>query len=230
MTQPMPKPYSTTAKPFAWSYSALEAFELCPKKYAAEKVYRTVKGKSNAAADYGKEVHAAFEKYLLEGRKLPLDLVQHAPRLDFLRGLPGDAMPEQRLALTRDLRPTGFFDPDVWVRGIVDFAKHDDNTLVIVDHKTGKLKDGFDQLELMAAMMSCYLSEVDGFALAYYWTKHKRFTRTKLTKVEMPAVWNKFLPRVMRMEEAVKKEEFPARQNFLCRNYCPVTTCPHHGG
>ena len=230
MTQPMQKPFSSTAKPFAWSFSALDAYELCPKKYAAEKVYRSVKDKKNEAANYGDEVHKRFEQRLLRGTSLPLDLVHHEARLSYLDGLPGQPMPEQRLALTRELKPTGFFDSDVWVRGIVDYAKHNGNLLVIVDHKTGRVKEGFDQIELMAAMMSCYLPEVEGFALMYHWTKEKRFTRKKMHKVEIPAIWNKFLPRVSRMEEALKTETFPARKNFLCKRYCQVTSCPHHGG
>lgn len=219
-------------KPFAWSYSALDSFELCPKKYAAEKIYRTAVSKPSEAIDYGKTVHAAFEHYLLKSKPLPLDLVHHAPKLDYLKGVPGEPLVEQRLALTKELNPTGFFDDDVWLRGVIDYAKYDEDkqVAIIVDHKTGKMKDEFDQLELMAAILQAYKPTVRGFALMYYWTKTKRFTKQKLLTCDITGVWNKFLPRVKNMESRVEAEDFPARPNFLCKNHCPVKNCVHNGG
>ena len=217
------------ARPFAWSYSALDSYELCPKKYAAEKVYRIVKEKRTSVGDYGDEGHKHFEKRLISNKPLPLDLRHHESVLAKLAAAPGEGMPEQKLALNRDFKPTGFFDDDVWVRGIIDFAKVNGQHLLVIDHKFGRMKEGFDQIDLMVAIMFCYMPEINTATGAYYWAKEKKLTRKKYTRNNGPAIWNGFLPRVKQMENAKKNDEFPARPNFLCKRHCPVKSCPYNG-
>lgn len=220
------------SKPLVWSYSSLDAFDGifgCPKKWYEEKITRRFKDKGSALATDGIEGHAAFEAYLLKDKVLPLDLRHHSKQLDRLKAYPGEGMPEQKLALNADFEPTGFFDDDVWVRGIVDYAKHNDTRLVVVDHKFGKVREGFDQVSLMSAMMMAYLPEVEATMAAYYWAKSKKFAHIKVVRADLPAIWNSFMPRVARLEKALANTEFPAKPNGLCRRYCPVTSCPYHG-
>ena len=216
-------------KPFAWSYSALTGFELCPKKHAAEKVYKQIPYEQNEAAKYGETVHKHFENRLLKATPLPLDLRHHEPVMLKLYDAPGEGLPEQRLTLTRDLQPTGWFDDDAWCRGIVDYTKINGGSALIVDHKTGRMQDGFDQLDLMYAMMTAHMPEILSGRGAFYWTKTKRMPNKKYIQSDVSTIWAAFLPRVKRMEEAQKKEDFPAKPNFLCKSYCKVTNCPYHG-
>lgn len=217
------------ARPFAWSYSALDSYELCPKKHWAEKIGRIVKGKRNAIQDYGAEGHKHFEDRLIKNKPLPLDLRHHENVMAKLAAAPGEGMPEQKLALNRDFQLTGFFDDDVWVRGIIDFAKVNGRHLLVIDHKFGRMKEGFDQIDLMVAMMLCVIPEIQTVSGAYYWAKNKKLTRKKYQRSDGPDIWNSFLPRVKRMEEAKKNEDFPARPNFLCKRHCPVKSCPYWG-
>lgn len=216
------------AKLFAWSYSALDSFELCPKKYWAEKIGRIVKEQRSSVGDYGAEMHKHFEKRLINGKQLPLDLRHHEPVMARLHNAPGEGMPEQKLALNRDFQLTGFFDDDVWVRGIIDFAKVNGRHLLVIDHKAGRMKEGFDQINLMVAMMLCVMPEIQTATGAYYWAKHKKLTRKKYQRSDAPDIWNSFLPRVKRMEEAKKNDDFPARPNFLCKRHCGVKSCPYN--
>lgn len=221
------------SKRFAWSYSALDTYDGdpfgCPKKYYETRVLYRHKEKQSAAAAEGVDAHKAFENYLLKGEQLPLGLRHHTKSLDRLKNFPGTGYPEQKLALNRDMQPTGYFDDDVWLRGIVDYAKHKGTDLVIVDHKFGKVQEGFDQVKLMAAVMMAYMPEVENVKAAYYWAKAKKFASIKLTPDDVPAIWNIFLPRVARLEQALKTTDFPAKPNGLCRRYCPVESCPYHG-
>ena len=217
-------------KEIPWSFSKLEAYELCPKKFFHTQIARDVKESFGPEADYGKEVHKHFELRLINGKRLPLDLTHHEPKLKKLADAPGESFPEQKLALNKDFQPTGFFDNDVWLRGIVDYAKKNASNLLIIDHKTGKQHDKFDQLYLMAAMLSAYMPDVENFLVAYYWTKSKELTPDKLKKEDITEVWAQFLPRVEAMQQAIRHDEFPAKKNFLCRRHCPVKSCPYNGG
>lgn len=217
------------ARPFAWSYSALTAFETCPKQYWHYRVKRDVKESSNAMGDYGTEAHKHFENRLLRNKKLPLDLTHHEKVLAKLAAAPGDGMPEQKLAINRDYQPTGFFDDDVWCRAIIDFTKINENRAIIIDHKFGKMKDGFDQVEHQAVMLFCFKPELTHLTAGYYWAKTKRLPTTKIVPEDVPAIWNKLLVRVEAMEAGIKHDEFPARPSGLCRRWCSVKSCPHHG-
>lgn len=212
-----------------WSFSSLDAFTTCPRKYHAEKVAKVVKEPKNAMADYGSEAHKAFEHYLFKGKPLPIDLRHHQPMLDKFKNAPGTGYPEQKLALTADYKPTGFFDSDVWVRGIIDFAKVNAPKAVIVDWKFGKMKDSFAQIRLGAAILMHTMPEVDTVVGTYYWARDKKFTKTYAYRLDLPTIWNDFLPLVKRLELALENNDWPARPSGLCRRYCQVTACEHCG-
>jgi hypothetical protein len=217
-------------RPFAWSYSRLSAYELCPSKYAHDNAPEN-KGKDrNDASDYGGMVHKKFEIYMQDEIPLPLDLQHHRPYLDKIRGM-GEVLPEQKLAITRAFQPTGWFDNDVWCRGIIDFCAidRDRHVAVIIDYKTGKRRLNWEQVQMQAALLECYGMELSGFVLGYYWTKDKKYDLKKLPADGIPAVWNDLLPRVERMEEAVAAGTFPPKQNFLCKSYCANKECKYNG-
>lgn len=216
-------------KAFAWSFSALESFELCPKKHHAEKIAKTVINKPNAAQNYGKVVHAAFEKRLISDRPLPLDLKHHEVNMAALYNAPGQGYPEQRMTLNANLELTGWFDNDAWVRSIMDYAKVNGPNALILDHKTGRAHDKFDQIDLMAAICFVLFDTVEHIRGAYYWTKEKRFTRKDYVRADAPEIWANFMPRVKRLEHAIANDEFPAKQNYLCKRHCEVKSCPYNG-
>ena len=215
----------------AWSFSMLEGYELCPKKFFKEKIEKSIPFRENEASRYGKIVHKKFEDRMVRGAKLPLDLKHHERVLKRIADAPGEGLGEQKLALNESFEPTGYFDDDVWMRGIVDYTKINNNSLLVVDWKTGKIKDDFTQIKLMMAVLTCYWPEVEQARGMFYWTKLKKPTSTPMMdRKDITNIWNDILPRVEAMYEAIEKEEFPARQNFLCRNYCDVKSCPYNGG
>lgn len=217
-------------KKFAWSYSALDSFHLCPRKHYHEKIAKTYPFKSNAAADYGKMVHKSFEDYVLKKKPLPLDVQHHKKFLDAIVSLGDSALGEQKLALTNQLKPTGWFDDDVWCRSIIDLTVIKGEQAIICDYKTGKPVDSFDQVDHQAAMLSVLMPELKTITSGYYYTKSKTMQKHTLQKDDMKQVWVKFWPRVKQMEEMIAEEQFPAKQNFLCKSYCPVKSCQFNGG
>ena len=55
----------------AWSYSSLNLFQQCPKKYYHLKVAKDIKEKQTQALIYGNEVHKAAEEYVANDVELP---------------------------------------------------------------------------------------------------------------------------------------------------------------
>lgn len=218
-------------KPFAWSFSALDSYETCPKKFWHTNVARDIKEPESEAMNYGKYAHKQFENRL--GKKktpLPIDLKHHEKLLTKLAGAKGEHYTEQQLALNRDFEPTGWFDSDVYVRAITDYTIVDARKGATFDWKFGKQKDGFDQINLVSAILFQYFPELEVIQGAYYWAKDKRIRRATLERETVPEIWNSLLPRVEVMESAYITTDYPAKPSGLCKRHCPVKSCPHNGG
>lgn len=221
---------------FAWSYSGISTWETCPNKYAQTKVTKKFKEVfSGGAAQYGQDAHKAFEMYLKCGDALPLDLIHHKKYLDKIAAVPGEGVTEQRIALTRELEPTGFFDSDCWVRGILDYLKmgqdKDGKKIgIVIDWKSGKQKDDFEQIELACCIVSRMMPEINEFRGAYYWMKTKKFTWKTFTRDELDIAWETWRRRANAMEDAIKACLWPPKPNGLCNKYCIVTDCRFNSG
>lgn len=61
---------------------------------------------------------------------------------------------EHKLAVTADLEPTGFMMPDAFFRGVIDLGFRYDETLAVIDHKTG-----------MRHALDVFSDQLDGYAL-----------------------------------------------------------------
>lgn len=215
-----------------WSYSLLSAYELCPRKFASEKILKTVPEKKFEQREGGIDEHHVFDQYMRGRRQLPLSLRHHAPYLDRIKRAPGEQFPEQKVGLTRQYVPTGFFDADVWYRGIIDFAKvnEEKHRGVVIDWKFGKnkVKDN-TQLLLFCATLFAYYPELETVTAGYYYARLKLLQTIKIHRHQVMAIWERVVPRVERMEQAVEMHSFPPRPCFLCKRHCPVTTCEYNG-
>ena len=136
------------SKPFAWSFSALDTFEVCNKKYYHLKVAKDVKDEDNQASVDGKFVHDAMKLRVIEGVPLPVQLRQHEKVAARFAIAPGQKHGEMQLALNHKLEPRSWFGKDVWVRAIIDLLIVQGTTAILVDWKTGKRKERYDQLRL----------------------------------------------------------------------------------
>lgn len=217
----------------AWSFSALTNYENCPKKYYHLSVLKNVKEPPSEHLTHGHHVHSSFERRLRDKQPLPLGMRQYEPLMNTLANLPGDLHVEQKLAITADFAPCEWFAKNAWARCMVDFLNIQGTKALIVDWKTGKRKDDDDQLSLMAATIFCQLAEIDEVHASYFWMQEpegSRFDTIVLKRTDTPGIFSQFMPRVKRYQHAHRTTEFPARPGGLCRNYCPVKSCPHHGG
>ena len=220
-------------KPVAWSYSALTAFETCPKRYYLTKIAKTVQEPQSEAMKWGNEVHKALEHRLVQGTALPKTMEMFEPIAvkvaDAAKG--GKLQAEQKMAINVRYVPTTWFAKDVWARGITDFQITKGTKMFIGDWKTGKPDEGSGQLKMTAAMAMHHNPNVKTVINTFVWLKTGGTTTEVFTREDIPTIWQEFAPRVQRLEHAVADNKFPARPSGLCRAWCPVgkANCEHCG-
>lgn len=214
---------------FAWSYTAVSMFEQCPKKYFHIKVKKDVKDDDSSFAGEGKIIHDALKKRVIDAKPLPIELRYLEKMAAKFANASGEKRGELQLAINAEFQPTTWFGTDVWCRAIIDLLVVKQTThAIVVDWKTGKKKDEWDQIKLSAAVLSCFMPEVTDFTLTYAWTKSKELSPpVTMQKEHMLDVWSDFHPRVQEIIRATKTTTFPAQKSGLCA-YCPVKSCPNH--
>ena len=214
----------------AWSYSALTSFETCPRRHYHTRVAKDVIEPESQAITWGTAVHTALEKRVKEGVPLPTGMSQWEPLVARLLDTPHDELfTERQIALNQAFQLTEWFAPDVWVRGVVDVGLRRGNTLIALDYKTGKAKHDFDQLRLFAALLMAVYPEAKTVKVGYVWLQTNGITRQTFDRRDTVAIWNDFLPRVARLEQAHNDQRWPVKPSGLCRAWCPCTQCEHNG-
>lgn len=219
------------AKQTAWSYSRLNNFETCPKKYWHLSVAKDIREPEGEALRYGKLVHKAFEDCVGKGKPMPLNLRHMEKYAKKIASAKGTKLTEQQLAIDNMFQPSDWFSKDTWCRAIIDLAIVNGTHAVVIDYKTGRISKDFTQLRLAGAMLMLHEPEIETVDLCYLWTKDKKLTRDSdtLTRAAIKDVMMELMPRIKKYEHAHRTETFPARPGFLCKKFCPVEACPYHG-
>jgi hypothetical protein len=228
-------------KPFSWSYSKLKNYEACPKKSYHIDHKKDVKETEGEALAWGNSVHNAFHERIAKGAPWPTGMERYEPwALKMLKGTPHPSinlLVEQQLAINADFGPTSWFPSDAekkgtgdpWYRGIGDVIKIVGPVALIVDWKTGKILEDSQQLALMAACVFAHHPEVQKVRAMFAWLKEDAETKQDFHRNDMPAMWKHIWPRIESLKNAVDNTIFPAKPGGLCKRWCPVTVCPHHG-
>ena len=213
--------------PIPWSYTSLKQFVDCPRQFHEMRVLKTVVQQDTPDLLWGKQVHSAFEDRQAVRTPLPNTLKAHEPFMAKLDARPGTTFTEQKIALDKTARAVAqFFSPHVWFRGVIDFKKIDMDTesALIVDYKTGKPHQKFDQLALFA-IHTFVAHPVNVVDVQFYWTKTQTIDRKIWARHEVPALWAKFVPDLKQYAEAFKTNTWQPRQSGLCNGWCPVKEC-----
>lgn len=214
-------------KPLPWSHTSLDEFVNCPKKFAEKRVYKTVKEPTSPEMEWGEIVHKHFENRQKLGTLLPADLAMHERHMLELETLPGVAQTEQKIALSRHLTACGFFDRDVWFRGVIDYRKINGCHALIEDYKTGKVHQKYKQLKLFALHTFHDLPDIHTIDVKYYWTQTQQALGERYTREMIPFLWSQFTPDLRQYVEAFRTDTWQPRPSGLCHGWCPVTSCQH---
>ena len=218
----------------AWSFSALSGYETCPRRHWETRIAKRVQDPPGEEAQWGTRLHKVLEDRLKSGQPITGNLSCYEPyaaKVESLKAPTGTLYAERKIALTKDLQPTGYFAKDVWVRAVLDVSIDNGAKLLICDWKTGKQKPS-EQLELSAAIGAAVHPKAQVIQTAFIWLKPKTTDIAVVKRDEVGAIWSRFLPRVARMEAAQADgthEAFPPKPSGLCKRYCPCESCEFHG-
>lgn len=221
-------------KHFAWSYSKLKNFEVCPKRHFHYDVAKDIKEPESDELKDGNFVHKVLADRIAKGTPLPEQVKGLEPwALKILSDPPGvqsQILVEQQLAIQRDFSPCAWFGGKlVWFRGIGDVIKIIGRTALIIDWKTGKIKEDQTQLMSMAQCVFSHHPNVMAVRSEFVWLKEDATTRMDFKRADMAKHWAGVLPRVALLENAMDTMTFPAKPGFLCKKWCSVTSCAHRG-
>lgn len=210
----------------AWSYSTLNTFENCPRKFWAVKIKKIDDSSSDNRA--GKADHRALQYALSKNLSLPGHLKPMQPVIDKIKKAPGELYVEYQMTLTQTMVPCGWKDWDnAWVRGASDVLKVNGDRATYLDWKRGKVRESDDQMELTALLVFRHfpqVQQVNGGLIHYM---HGETVPHVVHRADESKLWNGYIARVKVLEDAVREDNFPATPNPLC-GWCPYRACPHN--
>jgi PD-(D/E)XK nuclease superfamily len=215
-----------------WSYSSLSLYRQCPHKFYRLRVLKDIPREPDSPAIlYGTAFHEAAELFVRDGVALPEQFAKFKPLLESLMAATGTRYCEYSMGLREDFTPCGFYDKDMWARGTADLLIINGNTAKVVDYKTGAKSTYADtkQLELMALMVFKHFPEVKRVNAGLLFVVCNDFVKAKYSADKSGEYWMYWLPDVQRLETAYETNVWPRKQNFTCKNYCPVLDCLHNG-
>jgi len=217
-----------------WSYSSATTFEKCPKQYYHLYVVKDFKQDPNTEHFlYGNKVHKACELYVKNAEPLAKEFEMFQPVLDKLISIPGDKYCEYKLGLTKDLQPCGFFDDNVWWRGVIDFlaVNEESGVATLADYKTGKSSQYADtrQLSLMSVAIFKHFPKVQKIRSGLIFLVSKEMLKEDYKPENIDDMFQEWGKITTRMDKAYESGVFNASPNFACRKFCPVQSCAHWG-
>jgi PD-(D/E)XK nuclease superfamily len=218
----------TAAMP-PWSHTMLELFEQCPRKFYHRYILKE-KEPPSKVLEHGNMIHKACENYLnTQGRAAALAIEPYRPILDsVLRQAEGKTLQvERKLAISKNMKVTDFFNHACWGRGAADVIILDGDRAMLIDWKTGKVREKSEQLLTLAhAFMFTEFHRINTITACNIFLEHGKIGQPYTFKREDNAkFWQWMTPRIQRVEQAIASNAFCMMPGPLC-GYCYVISCP----
>lgn len=215
----------------AWSYTALTAFETCPKRYYLTRVSKEVKEPQTEATTWGNNVHKALELRVRDKLPLPAGMEQYEPIAAKFDTAQGQVTTETKFTLDAHMRPTSWFASDAWLRCILDITVDKGTSAAVLDYKTGKRKTDSHQMMLFAGVLMQAKPLLEKVSTGFIWLKENKTDTKVFTREDLPDIWGEFIPRTQRLDHAYEYNKWEAKPSGLCREWCPVgkSRCTHCG-
>lgn len=220
----------------SWSFSRLvEDYETCPYKAYLLYVEKRKKPQQteSPALIRGKAVHLGAEQFVRgEIAELPTELKKVAKDAERYRDLyaQGHVIVEDNWAFTRDWTPTGWMDPDCWVRSKLDVFYRETSTHgEVLDWKTGK-KFGNEVKHSQQGMLyginaMLKFPELETVTAIFSYTDLGQETKKEYTRAVLMRMLPSWTARGRAMTEAT---EFKAKPSKITCRFCSFG--PNNGG
>ena len=211
------------------THTSHKNYDNCPRKFWHINVAKDLPREDSEAMRWGNQVHSAMEARINKGTPLPESMTRFEP---FCQYGPYMVKAEVKLGIRENGQPCGFFDSDVWMRGVIDvriLQKPVTGAAAIADQKTGKVREDPDELEMHAVLLKAELPALERITGWYNWLaecKPGRMHDLSATQAKLESI------RKTRseIEHAFRhgSTAFAPRQNPLC-GWCPVKSCEYNG-
>jgi hypothetical protein len=206
----------------AWSYSRLSTFRACKLQFRFQYIDKLPQPKS-PAMDRGTEIHLAIQNYIEKKTKiLPTELTvsmgqELLIRYTEMRKSKNVAC-ELELAVDKNWKRVEWYAKDAWLRVKLDVVELAGDSLLLDDHKTGKIREGqhTEQLEIYAAIAPSFWPEAKEIIARMDYVDQGQDSIsvfTKATAMKLRQKWAKLAGPIF------KEKEFPASPGQVCR-YC----------
>ena len=206
----------------AWTYSQLDKFETCPKQFYHVRVKKDWKEPPTEHTIWGEKVHTAFENRILSKTPLPEGMNQWESMATKIEKLNGEKYAEIKMAVDKNFQVANW--DNAWSRGIADLVVKRDNSVAILDYKTGKRKPT-EQLMLYAGYAFASYPKIEYVSTGFVWLKEKKIDTKLFNRKEIPIIWREFVGRVSKLEKAYETDKWVERPSGLCNGWCPVKDC-----
>jgi hypothetical protein len=211
------------SKPLVYSFTMLNTADTCLHRCYRQYVKKDIPYVETPEMKWGNDVHTAFE-HRLGGKPLPMNMSHWEPLASAYadRG----ARPEKKTGITKQGKPTGFFDKDVWLRCKIDATMLKGNSVFLADWKTGgsRYEDPFE-LEIQALTLKAAIPQIDRIHGHYVYLKENRVGNA-YDLSDFNSTWAKINNKIERIEDAQVANEWPKTKNPLC-GWCSVKDCEH---
>lgn len=203
---------------FPVSYSRLNTFKTCPRQFEFMYILKSVKDEGSDATRYGERVHKSLEMYGKTGdaAHLTAETIGYRGYVDTIRAKYPQAVYEMQGALNFDLEPCGWFDSDVWIRGILDVSIIDGTEAVTLDWKTGKVRPDQEQFRVFATLVFKAFPQVQKITSTFVWLKFTEVTTMVCERSQAEDIWKAVEKRINLVQEAVDTGVFKAKPSPLC--------------
>ena len=215
----------------ALSWSRIDLYRQCPKKFKATHIDKVIEfDDSNPALQKGKKIHKELEDYtnwMNDPDGDPPKMVQAAknavPILKRLKAKTGHVYPEKQLALTHNWEKTDWFSSTevLRYRAIIDALAFDGDTLIVIDHKSGKVREyteDFGQLHLTAAILLSLYPKMQKVECSYLFVEHKKTAKITITRSQLKPLMEQF---DAEWEQVNAETEWAPKKNRYC-NWCQI--------
>lgn len=228
-------------KELALSWSKLECFEQCPRKFFAMHIAKvTPSDFSLPHLEFGKKIHSALEHRIMQGKPMRGDAKRFQPYADGLLKMTGNMalqtpiICEQNWAIDATGKGCDYFGDTVFFRGKADVCFGADGILYIYDWKTGQGKyPKPEQLELLALIAKGQpqlreYTKVSG-SLIFIEANKKVTVNVGLNDQQHSNLMSTYLEKAIGIIDCYEHDDWAMNESPLCK-FCPVKSCVYNGG
>lgn len=210
----------------ALSFSKINTYDICPRQFQLQYITKTYpKDDDNPYFKKGQRLHKHLEDYVVDrlagkdpdAKKIAAASRNALPIINKLMDKYDDVYPEQKICVDKNYKKIGWFDKAAYYRVIIDFLALGEEDAVILDYKSGKVRDysGFGgQLHLSAFVLFMMFPRLKKVTSAYLYLEHKQTVSITIYRKDLEELRQHFDDKFI---EINSDEKFEPERNDYCR-------------